>query len=48
LTTDVPGLAAIYRRTIEDLGALQMFDPADSDEAVVAAGAPWFMTPLRP
>jgi glycogen debranching enzyme len=28
----------------EDLGALRIFDPEFPDRAVVAAGAPWFMT----
>ena len=31
-------------RSVEDLGALRIFDPDYPDRAVVAAGAPWFMT----
>jgi glycogen debranching enzyme len=30
-------------RSVEDLGALRIFDPAHPRRAVVAAGAPWFM-----
>jgi glycogen debranching enzyme len=38
-----PGLAAVLDRSIEDLGALRIFDPAHPRRPVVAAGAPWFM-----
>ena len=31
-------------RSTEDLAALRIFDPDHPDRAVVAAGAPWFMT----
>ena len=31
-------------RSSEDLGALRIFDPDHPERAVVAAGAPWFMT----
>jgi glycogen debranching enzyme len=31
------------RQSMEDLGALRLFDPEDPDTAAVAAGAPWFM-----
>ena len=31
-------------RSTEDLAALRIFDPEHPDRAVVAAGAPWFMT----
>ena len=44
LSSDVPGLDHVYGRTIEDIGALRIFDVDPPDEPVVAAGAPWFMT----
>jgi glycogen debranching enzyme len=34
----------LLARSTEDLAALRMFDPDHPDRAVVAAGAPWFMT----
>jgi len=37
------GLAAVLGRSIEDLGALRIFDPEHPQRPVVAAGAPWFM-----
>ena len=37
-------LSRTLQRTSTDLGALRIFDPAQPDVAVVAAGAPWFMT----
>ena len=37
------GLAAVLRRSVEDLGALRIFDPRHPGRSVVAAGAPWFM-----
>ena len=43
LRTASPDLAAVLRRSVEDLGVLRIFDPAHPDRAVVAAGAPWFM-----
>lgn len=43
-TTDHAGFAALLRRSTEDLAALRLFDPEYPDRAVVAAGAPWFMT----
>jgi len=43
VTTPDPDLAAVLHRSIEDIGALRIFDPAHSDRPVVAAGAPWFM-----
>ena len=43
LTTADPELAAVLRRSVEDLGALRMIDPDHPDQTVVAAGAPWFM-----
>ena len=36
-------LATVLRRSVEDLGALRIFDPDHPERAVVAAGAPWFM-----
>ncbi|HBW20213.1 MAG: glycogen debranching N-terminal domain-containing protein [Streptosporangiaceae bacterium] len=36
-------LAAVLDRSIEDLGALRIFDPEHPGRPVVAAGAPWFM-----
>jgi glycogen debranching enzyme len=44
LTSDVPGLAEAVGQAADDLGALRIYDPAHPDDAVVAAGAPWFMT----
>ncbi|HZB70583.1 MAG TPA: glycogen debranching N-terminal domain-containing protein, partial [Acidimicrobiales bacterium] len=44
VSTDHPDLATAVRRAAEDLGALRLFDPEFPDRAVVAAGAPWFMT----
>ena len=34
----------LLTRSTEDLAALRIFDPDHPDRAVVAAGAPWFMT----
>lgn len=42
--TDHKGLATVVARSAEDLGALRLFDPDHPQRAVVAAGAPWFMT----
>jgi glycogen debranching enzyme len=42
--TDHIGLQAVVVRSAEDLGALRIFDPDYPERAVVAAGAPWFMT----
>jgi len=39
-----PRLAALFAASTEDLGSLRIFDPEHADRAVVAAGAPWFMT----
>jgi glycogen debranching enzyme len=36
-------LAATLERSLEDLGALRIFDPEHPRRPVVAAGAPWFM-----
>ena len=43
VSTADSGLAAVLRRSVEDLGSLRMLDPEHPDRAVVAAGAPWFM-----
>ena len=42
--TDAADLASVIRRCSEDLGALRIFDPERPDLAILAAGAPWFMT----
>jgi glycogen debranching enzyme len=39
-----PRLAAVFAASTEDLGSLRIFDPDHVDRAVIAAGAPWFMT----
>ena len=39
-----PSAGPALRRTLADLGALQIEDPAYGGRAFVAAGAPWFMT----
>ena len=44
IDTDDPVLARAYRRSIQDLGSLRLFDPSGRRRPVVAAGAPWFMT----
>ncbi len=44
VNTDHAGLQAVIERSGEDLGALRIFDPDFPERAVVAAGAPWFMT----
>ncbi|HUQ40130.1 MAG TPA: glycogen debranching N-terminal domain-containing protein [Acidimicrobiales bacterium] len=41
--TDHDGLQSVVARSVEDLGALRIFDPDHPDRAIVAAGAPWFM-----
>ncbi|MGH9118831.1 MAG: amylo-alpha-1,6-glucosidase [Acidimicrobiales bacterium] len=42
--TDHPGLAAALASSAEDLGLLQLSDPAVPERVVVAAGAPWAMS----
>jgi glycogen debranching enzyme len=42
--SDHEGFNRMAARAEEDLGALRIFDPEFPDRAVVAAGAPWFMT----
>jgi len=44
LTTAHDDFRALLARSTEDLAALRIFDPEFPDRAVVAAGAPWFMT----
>ena len=43
-TSDEPQFRALLDRSTRDLAALRIFDPEFPDRAVVAAGAPWFMT----
>jgi glycogen debranching enzyme len=42
--TNHAGLRALAAQSADDLGALRIFDPEHPERAVVAAGAPWFMT----
>ncbi|HXY94252.1 MAG TPA: glycogen debranching N-terminal domain-containing protein [Acidimicrobiia bacterium] len=44
ITTEHDSFAALLERSADDLAALRLFDPQHPDRAVVAAGAPWFMT----
>ena len=44
IACDHDTFGALLARSTEDLAALRMFDPDHPDRAVVAAGAPWFMT----
>ena len=44
LTTPSDGLSEAMERSVDDLGALRLFDPTTSRRPVIAAGAPWFMT----
>jgi glycogen debranching enzyme len=44
LRTGDPSLGRTLERSRMDLGALRIVDPEEPDVAVVAAGAPWFMT----
>ncbi len=44
VTTDHDWFRALVARSGDDLAALRIFDPEFPDRAVVAAGAPWFMT----
>ncbi|MBA3654707.1 MAG: amylo-alpha-1,6-glucosidase, partial [Actinobacteria bacterium] len=44
LQTDHDDLREVVGRSAEDLGALRIFDPDHPERAVIAAGAPWFMT----
>ena len=42
--TDDEAANATFRQSQRDLGALRIFDPEHPQRAVIAAGAPWFMT----
>ena len=44
IATEDDELRLVVNRSLEDLGALRIFDPDYPERAVVAAGAPWFMT----
>ncbi|MBW3645921.1 MAG: amylo-alpha-1,6-glucosidase [Actinobacteria bacterium] len=44
VSSDHAGLEAVVARSQADLGALRIFDPDFPERAVIAAGAPWFMT----
>ena len=44
IRSDNEGFTALLDRSTQDLAALRLFDPEHPDRAVVAAGAPWFMT----
>ncbi len=44
LVTDYDVFQEAVAQGAEDLGALRIFDPDHPERAVVAAGAPWFMT----
>jgi glycogen debranching enzyme len=43
LDTDDTALDTAVKRSLEDLGSLRLFDPADASRVTIAAGAPWFM-----
>jgi glycogen debranching enzyme len=44
VTSDHDQFRLLLERSTEDIAALRIFDPDYPDRAVVAAGAPWFMT----
>ena len=44
VTTDDDQFRALLDRSTQDVAGLRIFDPEFPDRAVVAAGAPWFMT----
>jgi glycogen debranching enzyme len=44
VTSDDDQFRALLERSTRDLAGLRIFDPEFPDRAVVAAGAPWFMT----
>lgn len=44
MTVEHEPLGRLLSRSTEDLAALRIFDPVHPNRAVVAAGAPWFMT----
>lgn len=43
LTSDSHRLNSTWKRSTSDLGALRLWDPADTTYPVLAAGVPWFM-----
>ena len=45
--SDPDRLGKVISRSVEDLGALRMFDPDEPDRTLIAAGAPWFMSVVR-
>lgn len=44
VTTPSRGFARTVEQSLDDLASLRVYDPSHPDRAVVAAGAPWFMT----
>lgn len=44
IVTEHAALRSCIDRSLDDIGALRIFDPDHVDRMVVAAGAPWFMT----
>ena len=44
MTLEHEPFGRLLERSTEDLAALRIFDPVHPNRAVVAAGAPWFMT----
>ncbi len=44
IATPDAALRRLVEVGVEDLGSLRIFDPEHPEQAVVAAGAPWFMT----
>ncbi len=44
VSSDHDEFRVLLERSTRDLAALRIFDPEHPDRAVVAAGAPWFMT----
>ena len=44
VSTDDDQFGALLDRSAQDVAGLRIFDPEFPDRAVVAAGAPWFMT----
>jgi glycogen debranching enzyme len=43
---DDPTLTRAVHQSAADLGSLRIFDPEDPARTIVAAGAPWFMSPF--
>ncbi len=44
VTSDFFPLQTAVAKAVDDIGSLRIFDPDYPEQAVVAAGAPWFMT----